>query len=274
MQKVRKICCRITPRRILGSILVAASLVNMIIVGVVFEVSLPAAIPPINTIGSSAAATKTFFVPTATAAESTPTTLVPSSESTQTASSTATETSTATNTATNLPSSTACAQRYDWPIYIVRRGDTLSALASATGSSVEELRLANCLPNTRIYEGQRLYVPRLPVASPTNPPTAPTNTPTVFRDPSACIVRGTNEIVFSITPYDPEGIRLLTASYQIQSSPTQNQTNLEADGDTYYGSGPASDQYSLGSISYSFVATDNLGSITESIAYSTSLQLC
>ncbi|MBW8826383.1 MAG: LysM peptidoglycan-binding domain-containing protein [Acidobacteria bacterium] len=57
--------------------------------------------------------------------------------------------------------------------YTVRRGDTLSAIASRTGRSVGELAAANRLrdPN-RIYEGQHLTVPErvaLAVASPSAP---------------------------------------------------------------------------------------------------------
>ena len=270
MQKAKKICCRITPRRVMSAVVLAASTVNLIIVGAAFEVSSRATIAVLTIVQTIPAVTTTFFVPTATAAEPTAVTLIPSAEPTLTATSTLTETPTPTVTTTNLPSPTHCVPRYDWPVYFVRRGDTLSALAQATSSSPEELRLANCLPDFRIYVDQPLHVPRLPIASPTS---TQTNTPTVFRDPSACVVWGSNDIVFSITPYDPEGIRLLTASYKIQSGQTQNETNLEADGDTYYGSGPASDQYSMGSISYSFSATDNLGSVTGSIEYSTSLQL-
>ena len=43
--------------------------------------------------------------------------------------------------------------------YQVRRGDTLSTIASATGVSVSQLRAANGLRGNRIYAGQKLELP-------------------------------------------------------------------------------------------------------------------
>lgn len=45
----------------------------------------------------------------------------------------------------------------------MRRGDTLFQIALATGSSIAELRTANCLEDVdNIYAGLALFVPRLP----------------------------------------------------------------------------------------------------------------
>lgn len=67
--------------------------------------------------------------------------------------------------------SSPCKLRTDWPVYVVRAGDTLFTIAQRTGSSVGELMTANCLTNPNIiYVGQRLYVPRVPG---TVPPLAP-----------------------------------------------------------------------------------------------------
>jgi LysM repeat protein len=57
----------------------------------------------------------------------------------------------------------ACQPRIDWPVYTVRRGDTLWSIAQGSGATVQELLAANCLPNTNIYVNQTLFVPRLPI---------------------------------------------------------------------------------------------------------------
>jgi hypothetical protein len=51
-----------------------------------------------------------------------------------------------------------------WTTYIVQPGDTLFRIALAVGSTVGELRDANCLKNVdNIYAGSMLFVPRAPV---------------------------------------------------------------------------------------------------------------
>lgn len=79
------------------------------------------------------------------------------------------------------PVPTVCGPPLYWTIYIVQRGDTLSSIARATGTTPQQLMLANCLDTSRIYPGQRLFVPRLPSPPPTRfaPPTwTPTRSPT------------------------------------------------------------------------------------------------
>ena len=279
MDKQKKMCCRITPRRVMGAILLATTAVNLVIVGAAFKVSFPGAVPTTPVAQTTTAvqttdpATMTFFFLTATEADITQITLIPPDAPTETATFRPTDTLTSTFTNTALPSSTPCVPQYSWPIYYVQRGDTLSSLARATGSSVNELMLANCLPDPRINVGQRLYVPRLPII-PTNTNITPPNTPTVFQNPSACIDPDTQTIVFSVTPYDPEGISTITASYSIYSGQTGNQISLEAGTETYYGSGYPSGQYLMSTISYFFSATDNLGSVTKSVEFSADLQSC
>ena len=75
---------------------------------------------------------------------------------------------------------TVCGPPVGWPIYIVRLGDTLFSIARATGASITQLIVANCLNSERIYAGQRLFVPRLPIVPPTPTPIIipPTDTPT------------------------------------------------------------------------------------------------
>ena len=45
--------------------------------------------------------------------------------------------------------------RYDWPIYIVQNGDSLSSIARRIDSTPDSLRLANCLTSDYIYAGQK-----------------------------------------------------------------------------------------------------------------------
>lgn len=46
-----------------------------------------------------------------------------------------------------------------WTNYTVARGDTLTAIAASTGSSVREIASANCLESDVILGGQMLYIP-------------------------------------------------------------------------------------------------------------------
>ena len=68
-----------------------------------------------------------------------------------------------------------------WPIYIVRRGDTLSGLAGRLGTTISALVQANCLRTTALYAGQRLHVPWLPL-----PPT-PVPATCVSRPPAGWV---------------------------------------------------------------------------------------
>lgn len=53
-----------------------------------------------------------------------------------------------------------------WTTYTVRRGDTLSAIAAGSGSSVSQLSATNCIPDARFIQvGQQVAVPRTPVIS-------------------------------------------------------------------------------------------------------------
>lgn len=67
-----------------------------------------------------------------------------------------------------------CTVRTDWPEYRVAAGDTLSGIATRTGSTVQQLAQANCLADVNaIRVGQVLRVPRIPaVVVPTATPTA------------------------------------------------------------------------------------------------------
>ena len=77
-----------------------------------------------------------------------------------------------------------CGPYPGWVYYTVRVGDTLYSLSLYFGVTVEELQFANCLTDTVIRVGQKLFVPNIPTPTyailPTNPPTrTPTPIPTV-----------------------------------------------------------------------------------------------
>ncbi len=80
-----------------------------------------------------------------------------------------------------VPTVVRCRKQSGWVVYIVRRGDTLSALARRYGISVKRLKDANCLRGDTIYVGTKLLVPfYLPTPRPIRPTAtrAPTRTPT------------------------------------------------------------------------------------------------
>lgn len=82
---------------------------------------------------------------------------------------------------TPAPTVSNCVPTTYWPVYTVQAGDTLSVIATLSGTTVQQLVQANCLTNPdAIFAGQRLYVPRLP---PTPAP-QPSATPTVTVDPN------------------------------------------------------------------------------------------
>lgn len=77
-------------------------------------------------------------------------------------------------------SETSCAIAAGWFTYIVKSGDTLSAIGRLTGATVQELKNANCMVSDVIYPGDILYVPHLPVTATYTfkPPDTPTYTNT------------------------------------------------------------------------------------------------
>lgn len=61
----------------------------------------------------------------------------------------------------------ACQPRTDWVVYTIQRRDSLTTIANATGSTIDELAEGNCLQNrNRIIVGETLLVPRLPEDAP------------------------------------------------------------------------------------------------------------
>jgi LysM repeat protein len=67
-----------------------------------------------------------------------------------------------------IPAQAQCTPRADWAAYTVQRGDTLSRIARASGTTVAALVQGNCLTTTRILVGQALRVPG--TATPTPAP--------------------------------------------------------------------------------------------------------
>jgi LysM repeat protein len=191
MRKQKRICFRLTARRIVGAVLLAASAANLTIVGVALDISSSGATPAATvtlptltstvgeTIVSIVTSTDTFtLVPSAT-----PTyTFTATSTVTQTASLTPTYTITSTSTHTFTPSTVPCVPRYSWPSYLIQKGDTLFSLARAIDSTVYDLMLANCLLDDVIYVDKFLYVPRLPIATLTATPTKDFATCAEFED--------------------------------------------------------------------------------------------
>lgn len=278
MKQEKKICFCLTARRVVLAVLLATSLINLLIVGMVVEadetLSRPSLLSsPIQVTDQGLALTQTGFAPTATAFE----TFTPASTSTEPATLTMTVTSTAsatlTPTQTSSPTPTACVKTSYWPQLTVQAGDWLSSIARATGSTVAELIQANCLTTTVIYPGQILYVPRLPV--PTVTPTA-TSVPTYFQNPdgqvSLCYYPP--YVYFSVLPIDPDGIKAVAVVYSVDGG-TWRSVEMTPDGETYYGSDSLSEsQAQLQVLYYYFVAVDWQGNSTSSVDYKTTPSAC
>lgn len=83
------------------------------------------------------------------------------------------------------PATPTCGPPAAWSgnIHVVQPGENLFRIALRYRTTVAELRQANCLPNTYIRAGQRLFVPPLPAtATPT-----PTDTPTTGDTPATAV---------------------------------------------------------------------------------------
>lgn len=86
-----------------------------------------------------------------------------------------------------------CGPPLGWIPYVVQKGDTLYSLAKYYGVTVAQLQQANCLgASTLIVAGQVIYVPNLPMRTPSEVPlptdiltSLPTDTPTLTCTPSA-----------------------------------------------------------------------------------------
>jgi LysM repeat protein len=176
----KEIRIRITIRRLVIAVLAASTVTNLVIVGAAVGVDSPPATPTSTSLLPTPVFTNTFLIPVSGTGEAPTSTQIPGI--------TPTELFTPTPTSTDLPISIVCIKRFFWPTYQVQPGDTLFFLASATGSTVGELRLANCLVNDQIDAGQVIHLPRLlnKIITPTDTPTASsTATQTATDTPSA-----------------------------------------------------------------------------------------
>ncbi|HLF25678.1 MAG TPA: LysM peptidoglycan-binding domain-containing protein [Anaerolineae bacterium] len=119
------------------------------------------------------------------------------------------------------PIPTVCGPRLGWTIYIVQRGDTLASIARATGATVFELMLANCLDTDRIYAGQRLFVPRLPFPTPTRTPfPSPTPLPSLTPSPTDTAIAPTPTPTPSLPPPLPTDTPTVTPTGTPTDTPT------------------------------------------------------
>ncbi|MBM4424912.1 MAG: LysM peptidoglycan-binding domain-containing protein [Chloroflexi bacterium] len=158
------------------------------------------ALEPTQLAAATAAVTETSIP----ALPTTPATPTPTPASTQTPTQTQTpiptETETPTPTQTESPPTeppnnpttqppTPCGPPPTWAPYTVQRGDTLFELSRRFGVSIAQLQNANCLPDTEIKFGLRLFVPFIPSPTPTETQT-PTQTFTPTPIPEPLIITG------------------------------------------------------------------------------------
>jgi LysM repeat protein len=185
MQWEKKICIRITLRRIVGTILAASTVANLIIVGAVYGADSAPPAPARTIVPITSVSTATVSAPVSTVRETSisAATYIASVTLTNTLGITPADTFTPTQLPTDPPGWKLCIRKFYWPTYRVKYGDTLFRLASGSGATVEELISANCLRNSRIYVGQVLYVPRVISSTLTYTPTA-TQTPSATVTPS------------------------------------------------------------------------------------------
>jgi LysM repeat protein len=287
MDKEKKFCFCITRRRVISAVILVASVLNLIIVGAAFDVTFPEAALTATASPTVAVITRTFSALTATQGIPLPVTATPTDTSTPTATftptptytftATATDTSTPTNTP--LPTPTACVPTYWWPVYLVQRGDTLSSIGRLTGSTVNELMLANCLLDSRIVAGGKLYVPRLPIltatVTPTSTPTTFVDTLTDFRLYSAMDCDPPGYVSFSVFANDPEGV----SSVMVQVYSNQNvliaQIDMVSARGIYIGSGLLVKPYTVYDVGYyQFQATDGFKNTAFSKPYSDRSSYC
>jgi hypothetical protein len=290
----KKICIRITIRRIVVAVLTASAVANLVIAGVVFGADSAPMVAAVTSTLNTPLVNTTPLTATAT------TVGMYTSNPSQTPVTISTDMAITTEVSVEQAIWIVCIKRFYWPTYRVQPGDTLFSLAAVMGTSVNELRSANCLANDQIHAGQYIYVPLLlstttipmptyastPTDTPSLTPTAiltntdlPTSTPTYTPTPSLTytpplrrdtptIFEGRDAyplcddlhgINFSVTPLDLEGIGFVTVLYTIEKD-LLTEISMTPDGSTYYASGTSINN----PVSYFFRAIDNLGNITDS----------
>ena len=80
------------------------------------------------------------------------------------------------------PEATSCGAPSGWKLYIVRPNDNLFRLGLKTQTTVEQIKLANCLTSDLIFAGNSLYLPFLPPID--TPAPQPPSTATLIPPPT------------------------------------------------------------------------------------------
>ena len=219
----KKICIRVTIRRIVVAVLAASAVANLVIAGVAFGADSAQTVSYVTSTLTTPPVTTSSSIASSTAGELS--TSIPS----QTPVTISTEIATLTDASVEQTIWILCIKRFYWPTYRVQRGDTLFSLASVMVTSVNELRSANCLTNDQIYAGQQLFVPRIlgTTITPTltDTPTAtqtPTDTPTDTPTPTNT---ATPTATDTSTPTD-------TATATATNTPTETPIPMPTDSPT------------------------------------------
>jgi len=104
---------------------------------------------------------------------------------------------------TPTPRPYLCGPPSGWVLTFVQHGNTLFSLARFYGTTIEAIRIANCLAGYMIYAGQGLYLPPVMVMTPTPFPPPPTWTPTML-PPELTPTYPPDEATPTPTPMPPE----------------------------------------------------------------------
>ena len=237
----KKITIRITVRRVVGVVLAASTVANLIIVGVVFGADSSSATPTITSVWTSSLLTATLSISTAATGWTSTSTwthtpgglLTDTPGIIQTESLLPTNTSTPTETIVYSPDPKFCIRKFYWPRYRVQQGDTLSSLAWAIRSTVPELMSANCLSTSLIYTGQILFMPRLPYTATMTPSATDTLSATATPSQTATnTLTATETPTKTYTPITPSVTPTYTPSPTSTDTPTNTYTPSPTSTDT------------------------------------------
>src|SRR5687767_5903390 len=132
----KEIRIRITWRRIVGTILAASTVANLVIAGAALGADAPPACAT-SSVTLTSLSRPTVSAPASTVIETSAPALTHLPGITPAGTDTpSTDALTPTQTSTDVPVSILCIKKFYWPIYYVQAGDRLSSLAFLTGSSV------------------------------------------------------------------------------------------------------------------------------------------
>lgn len=127
-------------------------------------------------------------------------------------------------TITNTPKP-ACGPFPGWVTYVVKPGDTLFEISLTFNVSVAQLMQANCMTNTNVYWGTRIYVPYMPTSTPTF---TLTPTPKNTNPPASLTPTHTFTPTHSATPTftnSPTNTETSTATNTATDTPTPTPTD-------------------------------------------------